>query len=203
MIVATVLKTGGEYDASHVERLRAQVTGAEFVCLSDDSTVSERIPLIHGWPGWWSKIELFRPGLFDQPVVYLDLDTEVIGSVERLQRGDFTILSDFYRPHLPASGVMAWTGDAPHAVYEAFSADPQRWMGRYRSTMNWGDQAFIRDHCGLSDIPRFGPEVCSYKVHCKPNQAPPADACVVAFHGKPRPWECGEEWAQALAEARA
>ncbi len=30
-----------------------------FVCLSDVDVPCERIFLKHGWPGWWSKVELF------------------------------------------------------------------------------------------------------------------------------------------------
>jgi hypothetical protein len=45
-----------------------------FVCLSNTDVPCERIPLEHNWPGWWSKIELFRPELFDDRVLYLDLD---------------------------------------------------------------------------------------------------------------------------------
>lgn len=50
-----------------------------FVCLSNVPVSCERIHLLNDWRGWWSKIELFRPGLFDgDRVLYLDLDTIVL-----------------------------------------------------------------------------------------------------------------------------
>nr|WP_145924153.1 hypothetical protein [Halomonas elongata] len=39
-------------------------------------------PLAHGWPGWWSKLELFRPHGGD--LLYLDLDTVVRGDLQPL-----------------------------------------------------------------------------------------------------------------------
>jgi hypothetical protein len=58
MRVACVLRSGGEYTAAHVERLRAGVArhlpGVGFVCLSDVPVDCERVELEHGWPGWWA-----------------------------------------------------------------------------------------------------------------------------------------------------
>ncbi|HEY9819112.1 MAG TPA: hypothetical protein V6D20_25365 [Candidatus Obscuribacterales bacterium] len=190
--VVTVLKSGGIYLPEHVHRLKAQVglhqPRARFVCLSDLALDCETIPLKHNYAGWWAKIELFRPGLFSGHVVYLDLDTDVVGSLDPLVRDNFTMLSDFYKPAQPASGVMAWSGDAPENVYDVFKGDPQDWMNRYKTAARWGDQGFIRDFCNCP-IQRFGPEVCSYKVHVVRGKGIPAGASVVAYHGKPKPWE--------------
>ena len=49
-----------------------------FVCLSNVDVPCERIPLIHDWPGWFSKIELHRPGLFKDRVLYIDLDELIL-----------------------------------------------------------------------------------------------------------------------------
>jgi hypothetical protein len=55
-----------------------------FVCLTNvpnefDGSV-ETITLKHNWPGWWSKLELFRPGVFEEGdrVFYLDLDSVIV-----------------------------------------------------------------------------------------------------------------------------
>lgn len=198
LTVATVYKTGGQYTADHVYRLREQVRrvspDAAFVPLTDADLVIPSITLTDGWPGWWSKIELFRPGLWSGHVVYLDLDTDVIGPLEALKRDRFTMLSDFYRPQQPASGVMAWKGAGPQAVYDAFRKSPARFMSAYTTTARWGDQGFIRDHAG--EIHRFGDEVCSYKVHCK--NGVPKTANVVAYHGNPKPWDLTDEQRRAL-----
>ena len=67
----TVLRSGGRYDASWVERLaagaRRSIAGLErIVCLTDlalDVEGVETVPLLHNWPSWWSKFEAFRPDL--------------------------------------------------------------------------------------------------------------------------------------------
>lgn len=187
LTVVTVLKSGGEYKPEHVHRLRDQVgNDARFVCLTDMPVDCVAIDLWHGWAGWWSKIELFRPGLFNGgPIVYLDLDSTIVGNVAAIERKRFTMLSDFYRPNNPASGVMAWNGDYSH-IYDAFAKAPEKFMKAYRTQGRWGDQGFIRDHL-CEPAERFGSEVVSYKVHCK--DYVPKGAIVVAYHGKPKPWD--------------
>lgn len=191
LTVATVLRAGGEYRPEHVARLRDQVArhspAARFVCLSDQQVECERVPLLHDWPGWWAKIELFRPGAVPGPCLYLDLDTDVVGPVDDLVGERFTMLSDFYRPDLPASGVMAWPATPPAHLYELFRRDAGRHMRACRTRERWGDQGFIGAHLGGEPL-RFGPEVVSYKVHVR-GRGVPAGARVVAYHGRPKPWE--------------
>lgn len=59
-----------------------------FVCLTNvpdefNGTI-ETIPLKHNWPGWWGKLELFRPGVFEDGdrVFYIDLDSIIIQSIK-------------------------------------------------------------------------------------------------------------------------
>lgn len=153
--------------------------------------------LLHGWPGWWSKIELFRPGLFDGPVLYLDLDTLPVGPVDDLASygGSFAILRDFYRARHWQSAVMAWTpGEHTQAIYERFTDDPHSYMRRFRS-----DQEFIEDtlrtHGADVDIVQdlLPGQVVSLKVHAK--AGPPDGARLVCGHGKPRLSDPGAGWA--------
>src|SRR5690606_39701963 len=62
VIVACVYRTGGIYTREWVSALRRALgrwmpTGYRFVCLTDDLSVEPywRIPLVHNWPGWFSK----------------------------------------------------------------------------------------------------------------------------------------------------
>ena len=197
--VACVLRSGGDFKPEHVERLYRDVTShtdCRFVALSDAPVACERIPLVTNWPGWLAKLELFRPGLFDRPVVFLDLDTVVVGDLSFLARetDGFSMLSDFYHPQIPASGVMSWCGDYSH-IFERFSDDlvPQ-YKGLHP---NRGDCGWIARQVGAVDrIPDDG-RVVSYKVHVARNAGPrsrgdgtvPDAARVVCFHGRPRPWE--------------
>lgn len=199
MIAACVLKSGGEYLPEHVHLVYAQVArhlpGARFVCLTDmDVPGIACLPLAHGWPGWWSKMEMFRPGTFDDRVLYLDLDTVIVGDLSDLAgyAGDFAMLSDFLRPERPASGVMAWEAecDAAQAVWGAFARDPEQHIAEFRGG---GDQEFIASVIfGREDRLQslYPGQIVSYKVHCAGGV--PGGARVVCAHGRPKPWDA--EW---------
>ena len=191
MEIACVLKGGGEFKPVHLYALADSIIQhnpeAKIRCLTNvdiDHEHVEALPLQHNWPRWWSKIELFRPGNFPGPTLYLDLDTVVVGRIE-IEIGRFTMLQDVYRKGDFGSGVMSWKKPPEH-VYHAFAKDPQRHMLSYRTRNKWGDQAFIRDHLGEKPA-TFGQQFRSYKVHCK--DGVPEDTRVVYFHGKPRPWQ--------------
>lgn len=192
MQIVCVLKAGPEYGPEHVFALVDSILehnmDAQVQCLTDvpfDHPRVTCVPLVHRWRGWWSKLELFRPGVCDGPMLYLDLDTVVTGSLAGLELEAFTMLPNVYRPGDYGSGIMAWR-EAPHHVYHAFCRRPGDYMAQYRTTAKWGDQGFIRDHLGFK--PRtFGAEFRSYKVHCR--ERVPAGTKAVYFHGTPRPWE--------------
>lgn len=199
LTIACVLKTGGDYGPRHVMALAAGLRKHfkkryRFVCLADTHVKEcERIPLIHKWPGWWSKIELFRPGLFQGPVLYMDLDTVITGDISELAAGPhkFTMLHSFSTPKNAGSGVMAWTGDLSK-IYGAFKEAPQKWMDACQTHEMWGDQGFIFKHAPAPDYwqDRFPGQIVSYKKNCVDNGGKaPAGARIVCYHGKPRPWE--------------
>lgn len=191
MIIATVLKSGGEYRPEHVARLQEQVAAttphARFVCLSDIDVPCERIPLVEEWPGWWAKIELFRPELFDGPVIYIDLDSTVLRDVSPLKRDKFTMLTDFYYQKVAASGVMAWT-ERPDGIWETFQENPSAHMNDNRR-VGFGDQRFIRRQVRPD---RFEDGlIVSYKCHCADGNIPDG-AIILAYHGRPKPWDVKE-----------
>lgn len=193
--VATVLKSGGIYRPAHVKRLQDQLRrfhgDARFLCLTDvPRETPGAIALEQNWRGWWSKIELFRPGLWSEGerVIFLDLDTDIVRPITPLIRNSFTMLSDFYRPQYLASGVMAWTGEPPRQIWNRFN--PQT-IGKWKGPGRHGDQGYIAHALGgHSGADRFGSEVCSYKKHKIGQGHPiPDAACVIAYHGKPKPWD--------------
>ena len=189
MIVACVYRTGGIYTREWVSALRRALgrwmpTGYRFVCLTDDLSVEPywRIPLVHNWPGWFSKVELFRPGLFVGPVLYMDLDTLPVGDLSDIAgyRGPFAMLTDFYREQrrAVASGVMAWTpGPHTEAIYEAFVREP---MLNGRSDYWYAKHAPDPDR--LQEL--FPGQIVSFKKHAR--TGPPRNARLVCGHGKPR-----------------
>lgn len=209
LTVCCVLRSGGRYNAEWVRKLHDGVARNlslphRFVCLSDVDVPCERLPLVEGWPGWWSKISLFRYGLFVGPVLYFDLDSVIVGSLDAIASHEhrFTMVHEYYRPHLFCSTAMAWHGDYSF-VYDAFAADPNGLMDQYDHRLpggRIGDQAFIEDQLQADGVEidtfrdLFGERsIASYKVHsCE--KAPPKDAAVVAFHGLPKPSDLTTGW---------
>jgi hypothetical protein len=187
--VACVLNSGGIYDAEHVARLRAQVAAHltrphRFVCLSDVDVPCERIALIHGWRGWWAKIELFRPGLFDGRVLYLDLDVTVVGSLDEIADfpAPFAAIPDYENPAILNSSVMVWDAGAADRAYTDFRPAVIEQPG--------GDQAWI-SAClpKAAHLPRgWCP---SFKHDCR--FSVPKGAKVVVYHGRPKPWDSKKE----------
>lgn len=194
---ACVLRTGGDYGPEHVQALRGGVarnlrTAHRFVCLTDHPRVrGETLPLLRGWPGWWSKIELFD-GRLRGLVVYADLDTIVVGPLDDMVLGhQFTVLTNFWAEDRIGSGLMAWSIDL-RSIYDKFSAAPDQHIATYRTTERWGDQGFIRFNSPVEpqrwQLQHPG-KVVSFKQHVRKARAVPAAARVVCFHGAPRPWQ--------------
>lgn len=191
MTFACVLRSGGDFKPDHVRWLARQVDG--LVCLSDVEVPGvSTVKLKTDWPGWWAKMEMFGPSLSGD-VFMLDLDTVVIKPPSI--PAETTVLRDFYFPGLIGSGLMFVKQADRERVWREFNKDPEGIMASCQRWPNWGDQGFLMRH--LSDAKRWQDcaKVYSYKAHCKAGL--PADAEVVCFHGKPRPWEVKAKWIPA------
>jgi len=202
MRVVCVLKSGGEYDAEWVRKLRDGVARNTtipytFQCLSDVDVPCERIPLRHDWPGWWAKLEVFR--VVDGPTLYLDLDTVVTGSLDHLAdiQSDFAMLRNFNNPQMVGSGVM-WFRKPLRKVYDRFCERPYKWIQYHeerRDGTYLGDQAFIWDSLGRQ-IDRLPMEtIKSYKYHC--TKGLPENTSLVCFHGLPKAPDIKTDWMEA------
>lgn len=186
MTVACVLRSGGRYDARWVRRLRDGVAEHlslphRFVCLSDTEVEGvDTVPLVEDWPGWWAKIELFRPDVFSGRVLFFDLDTEIVGSLDDLAGydGPFAMLEDPLRDGGRCSGVMAWEAGRGRDIWSQFTPGA---MASHR-----GDQDWIAGSVDRVDLlPRLYPgQMVSWRHHC--GDGVPDGARVVYFHGEPK-----------------
>ncbi|MCK0153862.1 hypothetical protein MWU49_09115 [Alcanivorax sp. S6407] len=191
-----VLKSGGEFTPRHVQWLARQVPG--LVCLSDVPVPGVPVvPLQHGWSGWWSKMNLFSSAI-PGDLLYLDLDTVVIGDLATLEGvGETTLLDDFYKPGLLASGLMYIREEDKAQVWDAWLEDPEGHQARCQTRERWGDQGFLQDVLPAQTWQQALPgKVVSYKVHCQ--KQIPHGARVVCFHGNPRPWAAKQSWVLPL-----
>jgi hypothetical protein len=192
--VVTVLRSGGDFGPAHVQALHRQIArwlpGTEVVCLSDRGPISgvHVEPLRFLWPGWWSKMEMFAPWI-EGDLLFMDLDTVVVGPLDDIANiGRLTMLRDFYKPLRLGSGLM-FIPEEPRG--EVWSQWLPAWSHVMRTYRVQGDQAFLQQM--WSGAPALWQDVLpgqvvSYKVDVRPTGEVPADARVVCFHGKPRPW---------------
>lgn len=205
--IRCVLKTGGCYTSEYVHKLLSAVTvntsmPLEFVCLTDDPGVDfcETIELKHNWPGWWSKIELFRGDLPEIPSVYLDLDTLILGNIDQLceiaTRFPFIALRGFnHRFTKPgsqnfASGIMAGEFWELKNIYETFRENPDKHIKKKRENWRHGDQGFIADVVGIDKIPRLQnylsrDYIVGKRIIRKKGKVPES-ARIIAWSGNPR-----------------
>lgn len=212
--IACILKTGGDFSAEHVYVLFKQVSDHlaipfRFRCLTDDKRVLDTTlgdPLLHNFPGWWSKMELFSiPG----PLIYFDLDTVIIGDldslaedVKDLKLSELMMLRRFRHPGW-ASGIMGWQGDWSWVLRRfitelsfghAFVVTPKGFRldnggAQFIGDQNWIARALmpVWPIVAAQDMIRG---IYSYRHHIRSRKGGmPDDARIICFHGHPRPWE--------------
>lgn len=194
--VMCVLRSGGEFRPEHVIRLREQVMthlpGADFWCLSDIEIPGvQTLPLKFDWPGWWAKMEVFRPSI-KGPVLFFDLDTSIVGSLGDVAAIDrLSIMRDVCRPHGLQSSMMYLPEGARERIWLEWIDRPEHWMRIYRKG---GDQAFL-ERFWLEKANRWQDllpaQIVSYKADRIAERGIPENARVVIFHGRPRPWHVG------------
>lgn len=203
LTVMSVLRSGSYYDQEWVLKLKRGVerhlsVPHRFVVLTDTPVEGVTcFALEHDWPGWWAKVELFRPGVIQGPTLYLDLDTVLVGSIDGLSDlpYDFAMMRNIWQAHMPGSAVM-WFRKAPHKVYEMFKGQAEYVMDEYinRGGPYMGDQAFIWDALDrkVSYIDECPGLIRSYRRHCQ--EGIPEGCSLVAFGGAMKPNNVDAKW---------
>lgn len=154
------------YNETWVQKLKRMVSVKlaiphRFVCLSNVTIPGvETIPLKHDWPGWWSKIELFRPGLFDGRVLYLDLDMVIVKELSEIVYFDspFAIMGVKPEPMKERDGKVVFTKHNSSVMIWDANEDASLIYADFHPSMMevfWGDQDYItyRVRC-LDSLPR-------------------------------------------------
>jgi len=205
VVVACVLKTGGYFDAAYVNNLRRMVARHlkaphDFVCLTDDHSLNgcETLPLTGKLPGWWSKVELFRPGLFGGGrVLYFDLDTLIVDDIPDMVQleGEFYGLRPWNKINRAAgnlaSGVMAWKDGEFTFLYSDFG--PKQ-IGSVMNDQVYFSQGLRAYGVEYEYLQEHVAGIRSYKRECL--HLLPSGTRVVCFHGRPRIHECNVDWVQ-------
>lgn len=197
LTIACAFMEGSGFTYEYVERLKANV--AEFCKTEYDfDVVTPTRKLPPKAQGFWIKLELFKKGRFNGPVVYLDLDTIIVDDVTDIftYPHEFTMGTDWSRQNGPNSTFMAWDGtqDFSHLDIPINGLE----LRRYGRGGKWGDQWFIYENVGVpvTSIEKIFPgALVSYKKHVRHKGL---HGKIVAFHGQPRPhhidWDLEKKW---------
>jgi hypothetical protein len=205
LTVACVLRRGGlywgsregAYFAKYVRILRDSVAQHlslphRFVCLTDVAVPCARIDLHEFWPGGWAKLELFKRGLFDGPVLYFDLATVVLGELDELARvaldGEFGAVR--HRQGGLDDAVMAWRVDCSF-IHRRHAWLPEYFRYRHRAA---GHRGFIEAALGRAAITWHAidaalPGAVIDYADLGVGGVIPSPVRLCLFHGRPRPHE--------------
>ena len=201
--IALVLKTGGTvYDHRYVNAMAANIkkmvtVDHKITVLTNDdknfnyNVIDRTVPLTNKFYGWWSKIELFRPGIFSGHVFYVDLDTIIVKNIDHMlhYRPYFAGIRDLYTTNKLQTGIMSFDSRHNTHIYEYFETRYKNIKQKYLE----GDAGYIRDKVYNYDYlqDEFPNEIVSYKAHCTDRGRKafslPESASIVCFHGEPRP----------------
>lgn len=206
MIIACVY-TGAKYPYQYVTKLEAMVKRwmpepYEFVTLTDrpGALPGRNIKVKDSLIGWWGKMQLFESSWREgNDVIYLDLDTLVIGPLSPLAALDvkFGICSNFTRAFMPeyrcrfGSCVMKISAKLDGSIWESFLDHETK----------------LREECGL-----FGDQLAIEKIYPqaqtlqgllplgyfahyrKIGPQKPKDASLVIFAGQKKPHNSDYRW---------
>jgi FkbM family methyltransferase len=165
----------------------------EFIVFTDDTQhypepIVKR-PLPHpGLTGWFNKIALFKPGVFEagDRIVYLDLDTLICGSLDEIASydGEHARMAPFFRNVAPPfdgpqSGVMAWRGGFGDKIWRTYE------LTGYPQNLKGGDQALLNRLVPNPDLLQalYPGKIGSFKGECGIIQP---ERSILCFHGLPR-----------------
>ena len=209
MVNVVCVKWGDKYSSEYVNNLYSMVSRNlsrefRFVCFTENpegiKPGVEVFPFEDDYlPGWWNKVSLFKPRLFDLEgtTLYLDLDVVIVDSIDCFfdQPGQFCIIRDWIcematrRDDMWNSSVFRYEiGDMSH-VWNDFKPKWKRVLKKYR----WGDQKWITEKIPNATV--WDKEWCrSFKWCCSSGDNVshpiiPSNSKIIVFNGHPKPHE--------------
>jgi len=224
MLNVICVRVGQKYTPDYVYKLKNMVSRHleekhRFLCMTDNAfqvpgidTIMAPVPIADSW----CKIGLFASNLMTvekgERCLYLDLDVVITGSLDQLikdklkdekaipivdklsdvdinqgldnKSNELWIAKDWHDPF--NSSVMYWVHGQQSKIYGKFRSED---MNRLR-----GDQNLISEL--VPDAKTFNKsDILSYKFSgLMGKEAPPKNAKVVLFHGKPKMHELNVDW---------
>ncbi len=220
--IVCVYKTGPKFHFQYVtkmyNRLRKVLSyDFKFVCLTDAQVSPDDfqvVPLEYNLEGWWSKIELFRPNLFEgERVLFFDLDTLFVSNIDKLvevtKKDNFMMLRSFNpgmaKKDSPASGIMSFKPDCVQSrlIFDRFMENPKKSIENRvdkKGAGQEGDQGFIGEVLGWSNVTKFQdylPKnyILSKRVVKRMNlKEKPPKTNIIAWSGEPTLDQLSDIW---------
>jgi len=202
-----VMKDGGPMYVNILYRMvkRNLSMPFRFVCFTNvhSNYFDKRIEVLHfdppSWMGCLPKLWMYNPeaGLKGQ-VLSLDIDVIIVGPLDDMAsyRGDFCVRSKFApgQAHKADGDIVGFRAEAMAGLWEALARDPE---GAEAST-GGRERYFYRQHDACQDRWQdlYPGQVLSYKRHVRRAGKLPKGAVIVSCHGRPRPHEIAEPWAE-------
>jgi hypothetical protein len=127
--------------AKHIDR------DYNFYVLTNDMEADlpgTKIELLYNWPGWWSKMELFRPDLPKGRTLYMDLDSHIVSDMQPLldYEGDLVMFNTRMRKIMERkdpticckyqASTMLFTPGVYSWVLDKFNEHPDKYMREFR-----------------------------------------------------------------------
>jgi len=212
-LVVAVVWTGTKYGPEYVQRLFNMVERHlplpfDRACITDHPTRMlplgvERVEAPAGLPGWWAKMMLYEPTWrAGRRVIYLDLDTVIIGDLTPLAQveADFAITSNFAR--IASNGAYPCRygsctqviGPKLRRVWERFEERRSYYMTQ---AGHYGDQKAVELLCPdlplLQDLTPPGFFI-DRRTLVKNRTAPPPGAAIIVFAGPLKPHNAAIDW---------
>jgi len=163
-----------------------------------------------GLPFWWSGFVFWSkdpPGIVTPSILYLDLDQVIVGSLDEIitYSSEQAYMKDYPSHSCPydreksacVSTSLIRNG-AGAKVWDEYVAQGKPVWDPLAPPSH---RIFPVGCQSILDDPRYGmrydlfPEnwICSYRLQVLPRGLPD-DCRIVAFHGRPKPHECKEQW---------
>jgi hypothetical protein len=196
--IVLVLRSGGDFSFRDVELIARHIHGKwqseerpRIICLWDKASIEydlgniKFIPLTNEYPGTWSRIQLYSPEMEQyRPFLYIDLDTAVIGSLERIfdlvkDESQFIVLEDFWQKGQIATGLVWFPAKSEKIskVWKEFKGATGTRMDAYLRKVVTPDKYWQHLTQTIYDFkPKDGKLLSQV----------PTNADIVCFHGKPR-----------------
>lgn len=198
MITVACVFWGDKFSDDYVYNLKSMVernttVPHQFVCFSDRELEGiKTVKLIPGYEGWWNKMQMFNTDFrLGNRVVYLDLDTLIVGNIDWLLEYDgmFMGIEDLgsvneHQPELKGrlqSGVMSWDYRLNSHLWNRFtsSGESQRYRGD-GEYLNHIVPKYQRDFIQK----RYKGKLKSYKYQVY-SEGITDDLSIICFHGRP------------------